>query len=57
MPVHSGECVKEACTIHCDACDKDINVKKGEEIPRCSCGAEVFRQLTGKLEVPGNRHT
>ena len=42
MPVHAGTRVQETGTFHCRDCDAKVRVKKGERLPDCPCGSNLY---------------
>jgi predicted RNA-binding Zn-ribbon protein involved in translation (DUF1610 family) len=43
MTILSGEEVSEGAVFHCQKCNYEIRVSKGQSVPKCpSCGHDIF---------------
>lgn len=52
MAAHAGERARKTGTFHCQSCDSEVRVEKGDKIPECPCGGTEYDRRT---DEPGNR--
>ena len=54
MAAHAGEHANKTGRFHCENCSETVEVKEGQEIPRCpNCGNDTYGSRTREPDTKG----